>query len=67
MSVRVLELNDAAAIDLHDSLRPALAARLGDAPAARLADAIDNLRFGQAAQWLREDAAVLLGSGGPPA
>ena len=65
--VGLLELHDAAAIDLHDALRPALAARLGEVAATRLADAIDNLRFGQAAQWLREDAAVLLGNSGTPA
>ena len=58
---------DLAAIDLHDALRPALAARLGEPMATRVADAVDNLRFAQAAHWLRAEAGALLGPSGPGA
>jgi two-component system sensor histidine kinase/response regulator len=65
--VGLLELHDAAAVDLHETLRPAIAARLGVPFATRLGDAVDDLRFAVAASLLRQEAAALLADPGPSA
>ena len=52
----LLEAHEASAIDRHEAMRPAIAALLGPAFAAQLAEAIDGLRFAEAARYLREQA-----------
>jgi hypothetical protein len=52
----LLEAHEASAIDRHEAMRPAIAALLGPAFAAQLAEAIDGLRFADAARHLREQA-----------
>ncbi|MBQ5947580.1 PAS domain-containing protein [Massilia sp. ST3] len=52
--LQLLENNNMKALTQFDALRPALAAHAGQDAAARLADAVGTLRFGEAAVQVRE-------------
>jgi signal transduction histidine kinase len=58
----LLEAHEATALDRHEALRAAIAGWLGPAFSAGLAEAIESLRFGEAARLLRQHS----GADGPP-